>query len=103
VASVALFVQRASAASASFELTADNSADVAEICRRLDGLPLALELVAPKVRSLSAAEIVARLDRRLQFVRTAGWIREQRHRTLRAVVDWSTNSSTSGSSSSSND
>jgi hypothetical protein len=89
VASVVLFVQRASAASASFELTADNSADVAEICRRLDGLPLALELVAPKVRSLSAAEIAARLDRRLPFVRTAGWIREQRHRTLRAVVDWS--------------
>ena len=89
VASVALFVQRASAASASFELTADNSADVAEICRRLDGLPLALELVAPKVRSLSAAEIAARLDRRLPFIRTAGWIREQRHRTLRAVVDWS--------------
>jgi len=86
---VALFVQRATAASPSFELTEANEVDVTEVCRRLDGLPLALELVAPKVRSLSARDIVTRLDRRLQFVRTAGRIREQRHRTLRAVVDWS--------------
>ncbi len=86
---VALFVQRATAASPSFGLTDQNAVDVAEVCRRLDGLPLALELVAPKVRSLSARDIVARLDHRLQFVQTTGRIREQRHRTLRAVLDWS--------------
>lgn len=86
---VALFVQRATAASPSFGLTDQNALDVAEVCRRLDGLPLALELVAPRVRSLSARDIVARLDRRLQFIRTAGRIREQRHRTLHSVVDWS--------------
>ena len=86
---VALFVQRATAASPSFGLTDQNAVDVAELCHRLDGLPLALELVAPKVRSLSARDIVARLDHRLQFVQTAGRIREQRHRTLRTVVDWS--------------
>ena len=89
VGSVALFVQRAGAASPRFTLTEDNVADVAEICRRLDGLPLALELVAPKVRALSAAEIVARLDRRLRFVRTTGWVSDQRHRTLQAAIDWS--------------
>jgi hypothetical protein len=65
---VALFVQRATAASPSFGLAGQNSLDIAEICRRLDGLPLALELVAPKVRSLSARDIVARLDRFLQGV-----------------------------------
>lgn len=86
---ITLFVQRATAASPSFELTEANAGDVTEVCRRLDGLPLALELVAPKVRSLSARDIVTRLDRRLHFVRTAERIREQRHRTLRAVVDWS--------------
>jgi predicted ATPase/DNA-binding SARP family transcriptional activator len=86
---VALFVQRATAASPSFGLTDHNAEHVAEVCRRLDGLPLALELVASKVRSLSAQDIVTRLDSRLQFVRTTGQIREQRHRTLHAVVDWS--------------
>ncbi len=86
---VTLFVARATAASPSFGLTEANKVDVTEVCRRLDGLPLALELVAPKVRSLSARDIVTRLDRRLAFVRTAGRIREQRHRTLRTVVDWS--------------
>jgi predicted ATPase/DNA-binding SARP family transcriptional activator len=86
---VVLFVQRANAASPRFVLAEDNVADVAEICRRLDGLPLALELVAPQVRALSAGEIVAGLHRRLRFVRTTGWVSEQRHRTLRAAVDWS--------------
>ncbi|MGH3670849.1 MAG: ATP-binding protein, partial [Pseudonocardiaceae bacterium] len=86
---VTLFIQRATAAWPSFEVTNENAAEVAEICRRLEGLPLALELVAPKVRSHSARDIVARLERRLQFVRTASQIREQRHRTLHAVVDWS--------------
>jgi len=89
VGSVALFVQRAHAASPHFSLAEDNAADVAEICRRLDGLPLALELVAPKVRVLSAGEIVTRLDRRLRFVRTTGWVSDQRHRTLQAAIDWS--------------
>jgi predicted ATPase len=94
---ITLFVQRATAASPSFELTEANAVHVTEVCRRLDGLPLALELVAPKVRSLSARDIMTRLDRRLHFVRTAGRIREQRHRTLRAVVDCSTRSTSRSS------
>ncbi|MGH3991567.1 MAG: ATP-binding protein, partial [Pseudonocardiaceae bacterium] len=89
VPSVALFCQRAESASPTFTLTGDNVAAIAEICRRLDGLPLALELAATRVRSLSAQEIADRLARRLQFLRSARRIREERHRTLASVVDWS--------------
>ena len=89
VPSVALFCQRAQSASAAFTLTGDNVAAVAEICRRLDGLPLALELAATRVRSLSPQEIADRLERRLQFLRSARRVRDERHRTLASVVDWS--------------
>jgi predicted ATPase/DNA-binding SARP family transcriptional activator len=89
VPSVALFCQRAQSASTAFTLTGDNVAAVAEICRRLDGLPLALELAATRMRSLSPQEIADRLERRLQFLRSARRVREERHRTLTSVVDWS--------------
>ncbi len=89
VPSVALFCQRAESASPAFTLTGDNVAAVAEICRRLDGLPLALELAATRVRSLSPQEIADRLGRRLHFLRSARRIWEERHRTLASVVDWS--------------
>ncbi|MDQ4009281.1 MAG: winged helix-turn-helix domain-containing protein [Actinomycetota bacterium] len=89
MASVALFWRRAASASPAFVLTDDNVAAVAEICRRLDGLPLAIELAATRVPSLSPQEIADRLERRLQFLRSGRRIREERHRTLASVVDWS--------------
>ena len=86
---VELFADRARLAVWDFELTDENAADVARICERLDGLPLAIELAAARVRSLSPAEIVQHLDHRFELLarpRTRG---SARHRTLRATVDWS--------------
>jgi predicted ATPase/DNA-binding SARP family transcriptional activator len=89
VPSVVLFCQRATAAAPTFALTEDNVTAVTEICRRLDGLPLALELAATRIPSLSPTEIADRLERRLQFLRSGRRIREERHRTLASAVDWS--------------
>ena len=85
----ALFVLRARAAERGFELTADSASAVAELCRRLDGMPLAIELAAARVRSMTPADLVARLDRRFSLL--AGGPRHEagRHRTLQAVVAWS--------------
>jgi len=86
---VDLFADRARLAVWDFELSDDNSDAVAQICERLDGLPLAIELAAARIRSLSPAEIVQHLDHRFELLarpRTRG---EERHRTLRATVDWS--------------
>jgi len=82
-----LFAERASAASPNFSLTPQNAAAVASICWRLDGLPLALELAAAKVRFLDPATLLSRLDRAL----SAGWARDlpERQRTMRAALDWS--------------
>jgi predicted ATPase len=82
---VALFAARAGAVNRSFQ----QSAEVAEICRRLDDLPLALELAAARVKALSPAQILERLDRRLPFL--AGGPRDApaRQRTLRATIAWS--------------
>ena len=85
---VELFVDRARAAVPGFALTPGNTAAVAELCRRLDGIPLALELAAVRLRGMPAQEIVARLGDRfgvLGSTRTA----TGRHRTLRAAVSWS--------------
>ncbi len=86
-ASGRLFLERARASSPSFDLTRHNAADVAAICRRLAGLPLALELAAAKARFLDPAALLARLDRALS---TAG-ARDlpERQRTVRAALDWS--------------
>ena len=86
---VELFADRARLAVWDFEMGEDNSDAVAQICERLDGLPLAIELAAARIRSLSPAEIVQHLDHRFDLLarpRTRG---EERHRTLRATVDWS--------------
>ena len=85
--SVELFVQRARAASPTFELTQANAASVAAICWRLDGLPLALELAAARVRYLGPTGLLSRLDRALE----AGGARDlpERQRTMRATLDWS--------------
>ncbi|MFF8729016.1 ATP-binding protein [Streptomyces sp. NPDC015171] len=86
--SVELFVQRARAARPGVELPEDA---VAEICRHLDGLPLAVELAAARVRVLSVADISRRLRDRFALLRGGARDAPERHRTLRAVVDWSWN------------
>jgi predicted ATPase/DNA-binding XRE family transcriptional regulator len=89
VASVSLFVERATAVVPGFELTAENAGDVAAICRRLDGLPLALELAAPWVRLLPPRELVSRLDRRLELLVDGPRDLPERQQTLRATLRWS--------------
>ncbi len=86
---VALFVQRAVAVKPDFQLTAENAAAVAEICARLDGLPLAIELAAARVKVLSPTAMRARLSSRLQLLTGGARDMPQRHQTLRAAMDWS--------------
>jgi predicted ATPase/class 3 adenylate cyclase len=85
---VRMFVDRASAASGDFELDATNRAAVVEICRRLDGIPLALELAAARVRGLNPAQIADRLDERFRLL-SGGRRGQERHQTLQAAVSWS--------------
>jgi predicted ATPase/class 3 adenylate cyclase len=88
-AAVRLFLDRACAANAGFALTDGNAATVVEICRRLDGIPLAIELAAPRARMLTPEQILSRLDER--FVLLTGGARTAlaRQQTLRATLDWS--------------
>ncbi|WP_109471391.1 AfsR/SARP family transcriptional regulator [Ornithinimicrobium cavernae] len=87
-AGVELFVRAARAAAGAFPLHEDR-AEVEEICRRLDGLPLAIELAAARTVSLSAAQLLARLDDRFRLLESGRRARTSRHRTLRATVQWS--------------
>lgn len=89
--SVRLFVERASAVSAGFTLTAGNGHLVAQICRRLDGIPLALELTAARINVLSIRDIVKRLDDRFNLLNRGNRSGLPHHQTLRASVDWSYN------------
>jgi predicted ATPase/DNA-binding CsgD family transcriptional regulator len=84
-----LFDQRARAVESRFEITASNAADVAEICRRVDGLPLAIELVAARVKLLSPQSILARLERPLDLLTRGAQDSPARHRTMRAAIEWS--------------
>ncbi|MGP3974149.1 AfsR/SARP family transcriptional regulator [Streptomyces sp. 8N114] len=86
---VELFVARAAAAAPGFALDAGNARDVAVICRRLDGIPLALELAATRVRALSVRELVHRLDDRFRLLATGYRGAPPRQQTLRAMIDWS--------------
>jgi predicted ATPase/DNA-binding SARP family transcriptional activator len=86
---VRLFVARAAAASRGFTLDAENGPAVAQLCRRLDGIPLALELAAVRVRTLGVPELVARLDDRFRLLTTGPRGAPPRQRTLTAVIDWS--------------
>jgi predicted ATPase/DNA-binding CsgD family transcriptional regulator len=94
--SVALFVERARQAAPRFEITASNAAEVAGICRRLDGLPLAIELAAARVAVLDLASIGEQLNDRFRFLTGGFRTAPQRQRTLRAAVDWSYNLLTTG-------
>jgi len=86
---VELFVQRARAVWPGFSLSPENAEDVAEICRRLDGLPLAIELAAARIRLLSPKEMRMRLNRRLSLLTDGARDLPARQRTLRATLDWS--------------
>ena len=86
---VDLFADRARMAVWDFEVTDANAGDLTRICERLDGLPLAIELAAARVRSLSPAEIAQALDRRFELLARPRTHGTSRHRTLRATVDWS--------------
>jgi non-specific serine/threonine protein kinase len=86
---VALFVERASAAVHGFRLGTEDLATVVEICRRLDGIPLALELAAAQLRVMSPSELAARLDDRFGILTSRRGTAVPRHRTLRAAVEWS--------------
>ena len=86
---VRLFATRAAAAAPGFELTEHNAPAVAQICRQIDGLPLALELAAARLRALSVEEVAARLTRRYDLLTSGSRDALPRHRTLRALIDWS--------------
>ena len=86
---VVLFVQRAVAAKPDFELNQENASAVAEICGRLDGLPLAIELAAARTKVLSPASLLTRLASRLQLLTGGARDLPQRQQTLRAAMDWS--------------
>jgi predicted ATPase/class 3 adenylate cyclase len=87
--SVRLLVERASAAREGFCLSDDNAGVVASLCRRLDGIPLAIELAAARAQSMSPDSILERLDERFRLLSQGRRTALARHQTLRAAVDWS--------------
>ena len=89
VPAVALFVERARAADGRFELTSDSAPAVAEICRRLDGIPLALELAASRAHAIDVTEIARRLDERLRLLKAVRRGADPRHGTLIDAISWS--------------
>ncbi len=86
---VALFVQRARAVRPDFAVTSANARAIVEICERLDGLPLAIELAASRVRLLTPEALVSRLSHRLDLLQSTAADRTDRQRTLRGAIDWS--------------
>ena len=87
--SIRLFVERAEVAKPGFTLTADNAASLALICYRLDGIPLAIELAATRVKALTPEQIAARLDDRFRLLTGGSRTALPRQQTLRAMMDWS--------------
>ncbi|HLO15714.1 MAG TPA: NB-ARC domain-containing protein, partial [Anaerolineales bacterium] len=88
---VQLFVDRAVAVQPGFKLTELNAQTVAQVCQRLDGIPLAIELAAARTKVLQSAEIATRLDDRFNLLTAGSRTALPRHQTLRAAIDWSYN------------
>jgi predicted ATPase/class 3 adenylate cyclase len=86
---VRLFIERASAATQKFRVTNDNASSIAQICHHLDGMPLAIELAAGKIRALSAGQIAQRLDDRFRLLTGGSRTAMPRHQTLQAAIEWS--------------
>ena len=86
---VELFARRAAAAVPGFTVTDANRGDVIRLCRRLDGIPLAIELAAVRLRTMPLAELAARLDRRLPLLTGGNSVSDGRHKTLRDAIGWS--------------
>ena len=86
---VELFVQRAAAVWPGYALTEENGAAIREICSRLDGLPLAIELAAARTKVLSPREILDRLQSRLHLLTGGALDLPERQQTLRKTIDWS--------------
>ncbi len=86
---VQLFADRANAARSDFVLSDRDAGAVGVLCRRLDGIPLAIELAAARVRSLSPDDLVARLDQRFKLLTRGSRAALERHQTLRSTIDWS--------------
>ena len=84
-----LFAQRAASARAGFAIDESNAAAVAEICRRLDGIPLAIELAAARVATMNPSDVAAHIDERFRLLTGGRRGGIERHQTLRATVDWS--------------
>jgi len=93
---VRLFVDRAKLLRPEFGISADNAASLASICYRLDGIPLAIELAAPRLRSMSLEELRQRLDQRFALLTDGSRSALPRHRTLRSLIDWSSDLLTNG-------
>jgi predicted ATPase/class 3 adenylate cyclase len=86
---VRLFVERAAAALGHYSLTDEIAPIVAEICRKLDGIPLAIELAAPRLKMLNPEALLARLDDQLHILTVGSRTAAPRHQTLRAAIEWS--------------
>ena len=86
---IELFALRAAAAVSGFQVTAGNRADAIRLCRRLDGIPLAIELAAVRLRTMPLPDLVRRLDQTFQVLTGDGRVALERHETLRAAIDWS--------------
>lgn len=84
-----LFIERAACVKPGYQATISNASEIAQLCARLDGLPLAIELAAARLNVLSLSEICARLDKRLVLLASRSGVAPPRHQTLRATIDWS--------------